>query len=303
MIDFAVGGAREGQSAETVADTVRRLARSFEDAGLDTPQLDARILVSEAACLPRSALVAAPEHHLTPDQIRRVSAFAARRLAREPVSRIVGSREFYGLDLELGTGTLDPRPDTETVVGAVLELARSARDPDGPRLLDLGTGTGAILIALLGRLPRATGVGTDIDDAALAIARRNAQRHSVAARAQFLRSDWLKDVRGTFDIIVSNPPYIPSAQIASLEPEVARYDPRLALDGGPEGLMAYRSIAEGAREMLDPDGRLMLEIGEGQADAVFDICRSRGLELDPSEPHIWHDLAGRPRCVAVKTRR
>lgn len=303
MADLAAATTREGPPTETVGDAVRHLTKSFKDAGLDTPELDARILVCEAACLPRSVLVATPEHRLTPDQTRRMSVFASRRLAREPVSRILGRREFYGLDLELGTITLDPRPDTETVVDAVLELARTAPALDDLRLLDLGTGMGAILIALLCRLPRAIGVGTDIDDAALEVATRNARIHGVAARTRFLHSDWLKDVSGSFDIVVSNPPYIPSAQIAALEPEVARYDPRIALDGGADGLAAYRAITERAREALGHDGWLVLEVGAGQADAVFEICWSQGLEPCPLAPHIWNDLAGRPRCVAVKTRR
>jgi release factor glutamine methyltransferase len=296
------GAARPSNGpAETVTSAARRLVRAFSAAGIDTPQLDARILVAAAAGLPRSALIATPEQPLTPNQVRRLNGFEARRCAREPVARIIGRREFHGLELEIGRATLDPRPDTETVVAAVLELAAGTQTPW--RVLDLGTGSGAILIAILASLPHATGLGTDIDGDALDIARRNAARHSVAERARFQRSDWLTGVEGTFDVIVSNPPYIPSADIASLQPEVAHHDPRLALDGGGDGLAAYRAIAADARRALAPDGWLVLEVGLRQAQPVLEICAEKGLEPDARVPHIRRDLADHPRCVAVKTRR
>ncbi|MGE5512401.1 MAG: peptide chain release factor N(5)-glutamine methyltransferase [Bacteroidota bacterium] len=303
-IDPIAREADEDRCAETVAEAVLGLGASFKAAGLDTPELDARILVAEACGLSREALIANPQCRLTASESGRLSSFAARRLAREPVARIIGRRGFYGLDLEVGPATLDPRPDTETVVTAALQLASGAAgEVDGLRILDLGTGTGAILIALLSSMPLASGVGTDVDEAALAIAARNAQRHGVSGRARFCRSAWLDEVDSKFDIVVSNPPYIPSKEIESLDPEVALYDPRLALDGGADGLAAYRAIAEGVHKVLLPEGNLVLEVGAGQADAVLGICKARGLEPAQPSPHIWYDLAGRPRCVALRARR
>lgn len=300
----AVIVSRNQPAADTLGGAVQRVARAFRAAGLDSPELDARILIAYAADMPRSRVLAEPELRLDADTLRRVESCQVRRLAREPVSRIVGRREFRGLSFELGPATLDPRPETETLVDAGLELLRETVGAgEAPRILDLGTGTGALLIALLAEMPVARGVGTDIASVALDVARRNAERHGVAARASFECSDWLADVAGSFDLVVSNPPYIPADAIDALEPEVALYDPRRALDGGKDGLEAYRTILADIHRALKPTGYLLLEVTPGAVHAVLELCGSHGFQIDKSRPWLRTDLAGRPRCVAVKARR
>ncbi len=281
---------------------MRRLAAKFRGAGVDTPELDARILVAEAAGISRTALIAGPERPLSQSDLALIAEYENRRLQREPVSRILGRREFRTLSLEIDAATLDPRPDTEIVVDAVVTLANEnvERRPC-PHVLDLGTGSGAILLAALTELPGATGVGTDIEPGALQVAMRNAERAGVAHRAEFQWADWLTGVTGTFDIVVSNPPYIAGGDIASLEPEVARFDPSLALDGGPDGMSAYRAILAGAGPALRPKGWVVLEVGNGQAPAVIALCRRYGFGAD-EHPRIWVDLGGRTRCVAARSR-
>ncbi|MFM9847648.1 MAG: peptide chain release factor N(5)-glutamine methyltransferase [Hyphomicrobiaceae bacterium] len=288
-------------AVKTAADAVRRLVETFRGAGIDTPELDARILVAEALGISRTALMARPEHELSPSDIASIAGYERRRQQREPVSRILGRREFRALSLEIGATTLDPRPDTEIIVDAIVALAKETAEPN-LRVLDLGTGSGAILIAVLMELPGATGVGTDIDAAALQIAQRNAEQAGVAQRAEFQRADWLTGVTGTFDIVVSNPPYISSADISALEPEVSRFDPRLALDGGPDGLAAYRAILANAGRGVAPGGWIVLEIGNGQAAEVMALYRHNGFGNDEN-PRVWVDLGGRARCVAARSRR
>ena len=303
MPDTALGDSQSHQPAETIGAAVRRLARAFRQAGLETPELDARLLVADAAGVPRAALLAAPEVRLEGGASRRIASHEVRRLRREPVSRIIGRREFHGLMLELDAATLDPRPETEAIVETALQLGRQGgvSGAEALRVLDLGTGTGAILIAILAELPAASGVGTDIAPAALEVARRNALRHGVGARADFCCADWLNGVMGMFDLVVSNPPYVASGQIAALEPEVTQYDPRLALDGGTDGLAAYRAILSAVHRVLQPAGRLLLEVGPGDAQAVLDLCRAHGFAAEGEHPFRM-DLAGSPRCVAVKAR-
>ncbi len=238
----------------TVAEALAILSEAFREAGLDTPGLDARRLVAGTLGLDDVHLLRAPETVVADTSRHALLTAARRRLAREPVSRILAIRHFHGLALEIGPATLDPRPDTETLVDGVLALVAEGRVPGGaaPRILDLGTGTGAILIALLAALPEARGTGTDRSPEALEIARRNATRHALADRATFLQSDWLDAVTGQFDLIVSNPPYIASGDIAALDPEVRDHDPHLALDGGqirPRGLRGHR---RGARRHARP---------------------------------------------------
>ena len=220
-----------GVSAETAGHAMRELALTFKSAGIDTPELDARILVAHALGMSRAALMANPGRALSPRERVAIGEYERRRREREPVSRIQGRRAFRTLSLEIDATTLDPRADTEIVVDAVVALAKEIARPN-LRVVDLGTGSGAILIAVLMELPDASGVGTDIDTAALQIAKRNAERAHVAPRAEFQQADWLTGLTGAFDIVVSNPPYIPSADIPALEPEVSRFDPRVALDGG-----------------------------------------------------------------------
>jgi release factor glutamine methyltransferase len=267
-------------------------------AGIETAELDARLLVCHAAGLTHEGFVAQAREALTPDVAMRLDGLVERRATREPISRITGTREFYGRSFLVDTGTLDPRADTETLIEAALGLLARAGKRDQPlRLLDLGTGTGCILLTLLAELPQATGVGTDLSLAALRLAETNAERLGVATRASFLVSDWLDAVSGEFDLIVSNPPYIATAEIEGLAPEVARHDPLLALDGGPDGLEAYRRIAAGARQLLEPKGQILVEIGAAQGPGVAGLLREEGFLVEKGSPRL--DLAGRPRVVVA----
>lgn len=290
-------------AASTLAEALACLTRDFREAGLDTPGLDARRLLSWACGIDTTTLLREPERPVAGQARRRLTDAARRRCAHEPVSRIVGRRAFHGLDLEVGPATLDPRPDTETLVAGVLALRDSQCLPGlpAPRILDIGTGTGAILLALLASLPHATGIGLDLDPDALAIAARNAETHGLAARARFIRSRWLDGVTDRFDVVVSNPPYIPSADIETLAPEVRDYDPRLALDGGPDGLDAYRALIPGLAKIVASPGLIALEVGAGQDRAVAELFRSTfadRLEMTAT----WNDLSGIGRCVAIRAR-
>lgn len=257
----------------------------LDKAGIETAGLDARLLLQHATGLSHETLIAEPERLVEADRFR---ALIARRRAREPVSRIKGGREFYGRSFILGPQTLDPRPDTETLIEAALACA-----PRAPRLIDLGTGTGCILVTLLCELPEASGLGTDISEPALAIAKFNACRHGVADRACFMTANWFEGVAGRFDLILSNPPYIPTGEINGLMADVRRYDPRATLDGGCDGLEAYRALAEGAGTHLDASGQIIVEIGIGQEAEVTAIFRRAGWHLH----HRRRDLSGKTRCL------
>lgn len=283
-----------GTFAQAFAATASRLRQ----AGIETPELDARVLLCHAACLSYEDYIAHAREALPADSALRLERAIARRLDREPVARITGAREFYGRSFILGKDTLDPRPDTETLIEAALDLVRERGWQEKPlKLLDLGTGTGCILVTLLAELPYAVGLGTDLSPGALAIAAANARAQRVASRASFAAADWLDDVSGKFDLILSNPPYLAEGEIAGLAKEVAAHDPRLALDGGSDGLEAYRRIAERARDMLTKDGRLLVEIGPGQGEDVAAIFARAG--LTPERGNGRRDLAGRPRVVVA----
>ena len=255
-------------TCRSARDMLRAATAFLDQAGKADAAIDARRLVAYALGIDRETLLREPEFKPDAVALTRLAAFLARRAAHEPVARIVGEREFYGLSLAVGPATLDPRPDTETVVTIALHLAqRMDRGGDGPlRILDLGTGSGAIVLALLSELPDAVAVATDISPAALEIAHANADRHGLADRIRFHELHWLDQVDGRFDLIVANPPYISTAEIADLAAEVARWDPRAALDGGPDGLDAYRAIlgrhrpGHGAQRM----GRFRGRRGSGQ---------------------------------------
>ncbi len=275
-------------------------ARILREAGIETPELDARLLLCHAAGLTHEGYIARAREMLCPDAALLLDAAVARRLKREPVARITGRREFYGRSFVLGPDTLDPRPDTETLIEAALDIVRKKGWRESKlKLLDLGTGTGCILVTLLAELPRARGIGTDLSADALAIAAANAGSHGVSERASFVAADWLDTVTGRFDLILFNPPYLAEDEIAWLAEEVAAYDPRLALDGGPDGLEAYRRIAARASDHLAEDGRLLVEIGPGQAEAVAAIFAGAGLRPDEA-PGLRFDLGGRPRVVVAR---
>jgi release factor glutamine methyltransferase len=279
--------------AREAAATVHRLAKRFAEAGIDTPRLDARMLVAHVLGVRPQDVSLKPDLPLSAEHLKRLEDVAARRMAREPVSRIIGRRGFWTLDLEISPATLDPRPDTETLVEAVLD-----RYPDRNAALsiaDLGTGTGCILLALLSEFPNASGLGIDLSSGALEVAGRNAERNGLAARASFVKRNWGAGVDETFDIVVSNPPYIPETDIAALEPEVREFDPRSALAAGADGLDAYRELAPHAWRMLRPGGMTALEVGAGQVDDVAALLRAQGFDT------VWNrrDLADVERCVCA----
>jgi release factor glutamine methyltransferase len=282
----------------SIASARRALAQSFRRHGLATPELDARLLVAHALGLDHAALAADGAHALTAEEADAIAALAARRRAREPVARIIGVKEFWGLEFKLNCATLVPRPETETAVEAALAVLDRAQGRCAPlEVADLGTGSGALLLALLSELPLARGVGTDLSRAALACARDNAAALGLSARAALVACDFGAALRGPFDLVVSNPPYVRHDDIATLAPEVRVFDPPLALDGGTDGLAAYRAIATAARYLLSPDGVLVLELGAGQLGAVEGLMATAGL-VPIGGPR--HDLLGIPRALAVK---
>ncbi len=277
----------------TAGAAMAAAAARLAAAGVAEPRLDARLLVAHALGVAPQAVFTRPEMPVAPGQRAALDALVARRAAREPVSRILGRRGFWTLDLALGPDTLDPRPDSETVVEAVL-----AARPDRARALrlaDFGTGSGCLLLALLAELPAAWGLGVDRSAGALAVARANARTAGLAGRAAFVCADWGGGLAGRFDVIVANPPYIPDGDIAGLEPEVAEYDPRLALAGGADGLDAYRALAPHLARLLAPGGVVALEVGQAQAATVAAQLAAAGLTVTGCR----RDLGGIERVVVA----
>ncbi len=269
----------------------RLLTEALGGAGVETAALDARVLLCAALAIDHATLVRDPDLPLG-DAAACLEAFATRRMNREPVSRILGQREFFGETYAIDPAVLDPRPDTETLVESVL-AACAARKEQPLRLLDLGTGSGIILGALLKRLPRATGFGVDFSPAACMRAKRNLVSIGLRGRALILAGHWSAPLGGSFDIVVSNPPYIRSAEIDALDPEVRLYDPHLALDGGNDGLDAYRAMAATVKPLLAPGGRLALEFGIGQRGEVESILHAAGWDL----LGVSRDLGERERVI------
>jgi release factor glutamine methyltransferase len=284
-------------------EAMASLTRALNGAGIEGAARDARLLLFAALDISATDLIREPERRLSNDEAQKLADFARRRMAHEPVSRILGSRGFYGRTFRVTPATLDPRPCTETAIEAALDVADSEGWRDIPiRILDIGTGSGALLVTLLAELPLATGVGTDISDGALEAARGNAERLGVAGRATFLKRRTLDGVDGTFHLLVSNPPYIPTGDIAALEPEVRDFDPLGALDGGTDGLDLYRALAAGLKDTV-PMGWAIVEVGAGQSEAVESIFRRAVGPGALSDVRLWKDLGQHTRCVAVKTRR
>jgi release factor glutamine methyltransferase len=280
----------------SVGGVRRAWAKKFRACGIDSPDLDARILVSHALGLDHAALAAAEARKITDQEEKAIGALAQRRLAHEPIARITGCKEFWSLRLRIDASTLVPRPDTETIVEAALAAIDAAGTRARPlRIADLGAGCGAILLALLCELPNAFGVGTDVSAAAVRVARDNAT-HLGLTRAAFIACDMTAALRGPFHLIVSNPPYVASGDLVSLAPEVRDFDPRRALDGGTDGLDFYRAIAAAAPGLLEPGGALVVELGAGQAEAVAALFAEAGLAPLPPSP----DLNGVPRALVAR---
>ncbi len=271
----------------------RHMVARLADAGVDTPDLDARVLMAEALQLSATEIVTEGQVPVDAASVARIEALLARRLAGEPIARILGRREFWSLSFCLSAATLVPRPDTETLVEAALDVLNAT---PAPRILDLGTGTGAILAALLSEKPDAFGVAVDLSVEAARTARDNLARLGLSRRAVVLVGDWAEAVSGGFDLVVSNPPYIPSRDIATLQHEVRAHDPQAALDGGPDGLEAYRRILAALPGLLAPQGHGVLELGIGQEADVAALARAGGLEvLGPAR----RDLGGVARALVL----
>jgi release factor glutamine methyltransferase len=283
-----------GQSIESAR---RALAAQLKFAQLEEAELDARILLGAALGLDLTGLVTQAARPLTAAEAKRLAQYASRRIAGEPIARILGVREFWGLPFRLSEATLVPRPDTETVVELALEILRARTSSQPPVIADIGTGSGAILLALLHEIPDAFGVGTDLSLSALATARANALALGLAGRAGFIACSYASALRGPFDLVVSNPPYIPTAEIPKLSIEVREHDPRLALDGGNDGYDAYRALIPQAAERLAAGGALVVEAGQGQARNIETLMLAAA--LTPDRP-ARADLAGIPRAVSAR---
>ena len=294
MVPLATGF-DSGHSIESVR---RALSARLQEAGIEEPSLDARLLVGAVLGLDLTGLITQAARDLTPEEATRLEGYAQRRLAHEPVARILGVREFWGLPFRLSEATLVPRPDTETVVELALEIFRERTIPGRrPRIADIGTGSGAILLALLHEIPDAFGVGTDLSLSALDTARANADALGLADRAAFVACSYASALGGPFDLIVSNPPYIPAGEIPKLSIEVRNHDPHLALDGGNDGYDAYRALIPQAAERLMPGGALIVEVGQGQAGNIETLMAAAALSID-RPPRS--DLAGIPRAVSAR---
>lgn len=268
-------------------------------AGLDEPQHEASFLLAGVLGMDRTVMLAQSEHALTTDEQARLTAALVRRGAGEPLARILGAKEFWGLNFDLNAATLVPRPDSETLIETALEYFPDKQAP--LHVLDLGTGSGCLLLSVLHELPQATGLGIDVAPDAVTQAAANADRLGLAARTAFMVADWheanfIKQLPASpFDLILSNPPYIATPVIRNLQREVRDHDPALALDGGADGLAAYRRLAELLPLLLTLQGIAILEIGYDQGETVLALCRAAGFT-----PTLRHDLAGQPRCVILK---
>lgn len=293
----------------TVQSMLTDLRNAFRAAELDTPELDARLLVEEALGMEHTDVITKANQEITKAQETALEAMALRRLQREPVSRILGKRSFWKSDFKVSPATLDPRADSETLIEAVLKYAIPAkagisaetdsgfRQDDGKiSILDLGTGTGCLLLSLLQELPHATGTGVDISVEAVAIARQNTESLHLTDRANFMAINWNDLPPMPFDIVISNPPYIALTEKENLAPEVRVYDPPAALFGGADGLDCYRDIVRLLPRILKPDGLLFLEIGAAQAESVKGIAGKAKLDVIQT----LTDLAGHDRCLVAR---
>lgn len=273
----------------TAAQAMVAATARLRAAGIDEPARDARVLLAHAARIEAARVTLIAPEDLAPDIGERYDQLISLRAVRVPVSHLVGERAFYGRRFKVSADVLDPRPETETLIEAALSMPFD-------RVLDLGIGSGCILVTLLAENPTATGLGVDLSEAACLQASANAVLHRVQARAQITRSDWFSAVSGSFDLIVSNPPYISRDDMSGLQEEVRRHEPEMALTDGGDGLGAYREIAERVSDYLTPNGRLLLEIGPTQADDVMELLAGTGL----GGLGVIPDLDGRPRVIRAQ---
>ena len=288
-----IPGLKDGAS---VSEALQLITQAFRASGIEDADVDARVLVGQALHLDRARLIAQADRVLEAREVNAISGLAARRLKHEPVSRILGRKEFWSLGLTITPDVLVPRPETETVVEGALDfVVRNGLRMEKLRILDIGTGSGALLAALLSELPNAIGLGTDISRAALETARANVTQLGFENRCSLIACDMAAGVQGQFDLLVSNPPYIARGDIASLSPEVRDYDPTVALDGGDDGLASYRSISADAKRLLAQGGRLFVELGAGQEPAVRKLFTNAGFTVGIAR----EDLAGTPRVLGA----
>lgn len=287
--------AADSAPAPTRIEAIGLVADRLEAAGVAHPQDEARALLRGAAGLTRLELALAPRAPLSEDESRILSDYAARRAAREPVSRILGERGFWTLDLTVAPGVLDPRPDTETLIETALSLVAERRDAP-LAILDLGSGSGAIACALLSELPAAWALAVDLSPDACAASAANLARCGFSDRAYAVRGRWAEALQGGFDLIVSNPPYVRSDDIAGLDPEVRLHDPALALDGGADGLDCYRDIIRDLPRLLAEDALVLFEVGFDQAASVAELLAVHGLQI----AHVARDAGGHERIVAAR---
>ena len=284
--------------AATYDTLLRDTAVALTAAGIDNARFEARLLLAHAAGATIEHLIAHGDDTAPPAAVEALRALTARRVRREPMAYIVGEREFWGLPFKVSPAVLVPRPDSETLIEAALALMPGRAEPW--RIVDLGVGSGCLLLTLLKEFPNAQGVGIDASAAALAVASANAEALGVARRARLVDGDWQRPgwaerLEGPFDLLVSNPPYIETAALEGLMPEVARFEPRLALDGGRDGLSAYRAIADKAAGLVVPGGRVLIEVGEGQVSEISALFASAGFAVD----RPWKDLGGIDRIVSA----
>lgn len=290
--------------ADTLPDALGPLLRAarqrLTEAGVPDPALDAWLIVEHFSGMSRTQAISDPEHKVGLDAVGAIDAALERRVSGEPVHRILGYREFHGLRLSLSPEALEPRPDTETLVDAVLPFVKATAEGQGEcRILDLGTGTGAIALALLSAVPGATATGVDISNDALTTATRNARDLGLAGRFKALQSDWFEKVSGRYHVIAANPPYISTRDIENLQDGVRDFDPRQALDGGVDGLSPYRIIAAEAAGFLDARGKIAVEIGHTQRNEVTDIFRAAGY----GPAGVFRDLGGNDRVLVFEATR
>ncbi len=277
-----------------VAGLLANAEHILKDNAIADPRLDARLLLQHILDVSHARLISMIDEHPSAEQVERYYKAVSRRSCGEPVHRILGKREFFGREFQLSEDTLVPRPETEILVEAVIELHNQRGTP--ARILEIGVGSGAISVSLACALRESTFVATDISEDALATAQNNASQYSVANRIEFVFSGLFENVTGLFDLIVSNPPYIPTKEIAKLDREVKDHDPRLALDGGANGLDFYRAIFDTGRNFLCENGAIVVEFGIGQASALRILASQCGLEV----VNIRNDLSGIERVMELR---
>lgn len=281
-------------SAVALKDIYRTARKQLETANIDTAALDARLILKHVLNIDERDLITGGDTQVPADKSQLINTFLHRRIQGEPISKMMGMKEFWSLDFKVTRDTLDPRPDTETLVQAALDYFA---DAPPATLLDLGTGTGCMPVTLLSEWPEARAVAVDISPSALAVARDNADMHGVADRITFIEGNWAEGITDKFDLIVSNPPYIPHADIESLSGSVKRFDPILALDGGNDGLDCYKKIISTLKNILNSNGICLLESGCGQHEDITRLAIDAGLCVN----RVHADLAGIPRAVEISS--